>query len=60
MFCYLHDRQSRLLLWGNPSPACRHLLHTLPPPAGRPLRVWADLAYGGFNFLAQLREQATF
>jgi hypothetical protein len=48
-----------LCLWGNPSPACRHLLgcllHTLPEDV--PLRVWADLDYGGFNILAQLREQ---
>ena len=48
-----------LCLWGNPSPACRHLLgcllHTLPEDV--PLRVWADLDYGGFNILAQMREQ---
>ncbi len=42
-------------LWGNPSPACRHLLRLLPE--GSELCVWADLDYGGFNILAQLREQ---
>jgi hypothetical protein len=30
-------------------------LHTLPEDV--PLRVWADLDYGGFNILAQMREQ---
>lgn len=44
-----------LCLWGNPSPACRHLLSCLPSDI--PLRVWADIDYGGFNILAQLREQ---
>ena len=48
-----------LCLWGNPSPACRHLLgcilDTLPEDI--PLRVWTDLDYGGFSILAQLREQ---
>ncbi len=50
-----------LLLWGNPSPACRHLLRTLTTtlPDTIPLRVWADLDYGGFNILAQLREQVS-
>ncbi|HSO27206.1 MAG TPA: Wadjet anti-phage system protein JetD domain-containing protein, partial [Anaerolineales bacterium] len=45
-------------LWGNPSPACRHLLGCLvkTQPDGFPLRVWADLDYGGFNILAQMRE----
>jgi len=42
-----------LCLWGNPSPACRHLLRRLPPEM--PLHVWADLDYGGFNILVQLR-----
>ena len=44
-----------ICLWGNPSPACCHLLSCLPPDT--PLRVWADIDYGGFNILAQLREQ---
>jgi len=42
-------------LWGNPSPACRHLLRCLPEAV--PLHVWADIDYGGLNILAQLREQ---
>lgn len=47
-----------LCIWGNPSPACRHLLRCLAAdlPAPTPLYVWADLDYGGFNILAQLRE----
>jgi len=44
-----------LCLWGNPSPACRHLLRCLPEEVS--LRVWADIDYGGLNILAQLREQ---
>lgn len=44
-----------ICLWGNPSPACRHLLRQLPETVS--LCVWADLDYGGFNILAQLREQ---
>jgi len=46
-----------LCLWGNPSPAGRHVLGQLPPEVR--LRVWADLDYGGFNILAQLREQVS-
>jgi len=42
-------------LWGNPSPACRHLLRRLPDDVA--LHIWADLDYGGLNILAQLREQ---
>ena len=44
-----------ICLWGNPSPACRQLLSSLPPET--PLHVWADIDYGGLNILAQLREQ---
>jgi hypothetical protein len=44
-----------ICLWGNPSPACRHLLRCLPEDSL--LSVWADLDYGGLNILAQLREQ---
>jgi hypothetical protein len=44
-------------LWGNPSPAARHLLdrlvQDLPPDA--PLLLWADIDYGGLHILAQLR-----
>jgi hypothetical protein len=48
-----------LCLWGNPSPACRYLISCLIKtlPDDTPLGVWADLDYGGFNILAQLREQ---
>jgi hypothetical protein len=44
-------------LWGNPGPACRHLLRRLP--GGTPLQVWADIDYGGLSILAQLREQVS-
>lgn len=48
-----------LCLWGNPSPATRHLLKRLvqQPSAAMPLYVWADIDYGGLNILAQLRRQ---
>lgn len=48
-----------LCLAGNPSPACRRLLSCLSQtlPQDIPLYVWADLDYGGFNILAQLRRQ---
>jgi hypothetical protein len=47
-----------ICLWGNPSPACRHLLQCLArsAPESVPLLVWADLDYGGLNILAQLRQ----
>jgi len=45
-----------LCLWGNPSPACRHLLRCLSK-TDVPLHVWADVDYGGLNILAQLRKQ---
>jgi hypothetical protein len=50
-----------LCLWGNPSPACRHLLSCLADnlPESIPLRVWADLDYGGFNILALLRRHVS-
>ncbi len=44
-----------ICLFGNPSPACRHLLKCLSPET--PLFVWADMDYGGFNILAQIRAQ---
>ena len=49
------DSLAVICLWGNPSPACRHLLNCLPPETL--LLVWADIDYGGLNILAQLREQ---
>jgi hypothetical protein len=50
-----------LCLAGNPSPACRHLLRCLAGsvPATIPLYVWADLDYGGFNILAQIRKEVS-
>ncbi len=50
-----------LCLWGNPSPACRHLLERLVDglPEAVPLLLWADLDYGGLNILAQLRRSVS-
>lgn len=47
-----------LCLWGNPSPATRHLLSRLAEglPAQTPLLLWADIDYGGMNILTQLRQ----
>lgn len=52
---------SLLCLAGNPPPACRRLLQCLVNslPESIPLQVWADLDYGGFNILAQLRKQVS-
>ena len=44
-----------ICLMGNPSPVCRHLLRSLARDV--PLFVWADMDYGGFNILAQIRGQ---
>jgi hypothetical protein len=48
-----------LCLAGNPSPACRRLLRCLSDfsPETVPLYVWADLDYGGFNILEQVRKE---
>jgi hypothetical protein len=50
-----------LCLWGNPSPAARHLLRCLAQDPSRraPLLLWADIDYGGLNILAQLRQQVS-
>mgnify|MGYP006295795611 FL=1 len=50
-----------LCLWGNPSPAVRHLLCTLVDGLSLevPLLLWADVDYGGLSILAQLREQVS-
>lgn len=50
-----------LCLAGNPSPACRCLLRCLADslPETIPLYVWADLDFGGFNILAQLRREVS-
>jgi hypothetical protein len=54
-----HEGQglAALCLWGNPSPATRHLLRCLSSEV--PLFVWADIDYGGLNILAQLRQQVS-
>lgn len=53
------DDFAALCLWGNPSPAARHLLAQLVQtlPADVPLQVWADMDYGGLNILSQLRRK---
>jgi hypothetical protein len=50
-----------LCLWGNPSPASRHLLRCLAEmlPTDASLLLWADIDYGGLNILAQLRQQVS-
>ena len=55
------DPLAALCLWGNPSPACRHLLRRLVAelPEAVSLYVWADIDYGGLNIMAQLREQVS-
>ena len=55
-----HDLAA-LCLWGNPSPAMRHLLRCLVEtlPERIPLLLWADIDYGGLNILAQLRRQVS-
>ena len=52
------QKTALLCLAGNPSPACRWLLGRLSTtlPENIPLYVWADMDYGGFNILAQLRK----
>jgi len=61
-----HDAQQKsrlavLCLWGNPSPACRHMLRCLAANLSEtvPLYAWADIDFGGLNILAQLREQVS-
>ncbi len=58
-----HESQdlAALCLWGNPSPASRHLLRRLADDLSpdTSLLVWADVDYGGLNILAQLREQVS-
>ncbi|MFL7794351.1 MAG: Wadjet anti-phage system protein JetD domain-containing protein [Anaerolineae bacterium] len=48
-----------LCLWGNPSPASRHLLRCLANEllSEVPLFLWADIDYGGLSILSQLRAQ---
>lgn len=58
-----HEGQgmAALCLWGNPSPAARHLLRCLAQdlPPHIPLLLWADIDYGGLSILAQLRRQVS-
>jgi hypothetical protein len=55
------NKLAALCLWGNPSPASRHLLRCLadelPPHVS--LFLWADIDYGGLNILAQLRARVS-
>ena len=44
-----------ICLWGNPSPARRHLLSCLPQAVA--VYRWADIDYGGLNILSQLRQR---
>jgi hypothetical protein len=48
-------------LWGNPSPASRHLLRCLAGdlPQEVSLLLWADIDYGGLNILGHLRQQVS-
>jgi hypothetical protein len=50
-----------LCLWGNPSPASRHLLGCLAGelPSEIPLLLWADIDYGGLSILSQLRARVS-
>jgi hypothetical protein len=50
-----HRQQAVLCIHGNASPAIRQLLRLLPDTT--PIQLWADMDYGGFNILAQLRKQ---
>lgn len=46
-------RHAVICTYGNPSPAIRRMLRLLPKTT--PISLWADLDYGGFNILSQLR-----
>ncbi len=48
-------KHATLCLLGNPSPAIRQLLKLIPEKT--PIYLWADLDYGGFNILSQLRRE---
>jgi len=43
-----------ICIMGNPSPSIRRLLDLVPDQV--PIYLWADLDYGGFNILSQLRQ----
>ena len=48
-------QHATICLMGNPSPPIRHLLNLIPEET--PIYLWADLDYGGFNILSQLRKE---
>jgi hypothetical protein len=50
-----NTRPAIICLMGNPSPAIRYLLRLIPEAI--PIHLWADMDYGGFNILSQLRRQ---
>jgi len=52
-----NTQHAMLCLMGNPSPAIRQLLKLIP--AETPIHVWADMDYGGFNILSQLRREVS-
>ena len=46
-------KHATVCIMGNPSPTIRRLLQLLPDSI--PIYLWADIDYGGFNILSQLR-----
>ena len=48
-----NTKHATICLMGNPSPTIRRLLQLLPDSI--PIYLWADIDYGGFNILSQLR-----
>ena len=49
------EEYALICLMGNPSPPVRDLLNLIPEEI--PIYLWADLDYGGFNILSQLRRE---
>ncbi len=50
-----NTQHATICLMGNPSPPIRDLLNLIPEET--PIYLWADLDYGGFNILSQLRRE---
>ena len=50
-------QHATICLMGNPSPSIRRLIRLVPE--GTPIYLWADMDYGGFNILSQLRKQVS-
>ena len=50
-----NTQHATICLMGNPSPPIRNLLNLIPEET--PIYLWADLDYGGFNILSQLRRE---